>query len=98
MSIPFTQFMRPDGREKPVTVNRPSDVEILAGKVVEVGGRFTIEELMTGAVSVACEYDENDVACEIVPNGPQVPGAVDRVIRDAWFIITAITTVREEEG
>jgi hypothetical protein len=39
--------------------------------------------LTTGEVSLACETEEEDIAIEICPNGPEVPGAVDRMIRAA---------------
>lgn len=84
--IEFTQYLRPDGRERKVTIDRPAEIERLAYQIVhKLGGTFTVEELMTGEAAVACETPEDgDIALEVVPNGPQVPDAVDRMVRAAW--------------
>jgi len=89
MPIPFTQFMRPDGRKHPVTIERPPDIETLAKAIMQAGCRFEIEVLQTGAVSMEIVTDvpdpdlRNVVAIEICPNGPQVPEAVDRLVKSA---------------
>lgn len=81
-AIPFTQFLRPDGRQREVSIQRPADVADKAYKLISAGCRFEIEELTTGQVSMTVERDDPDgeaevLAMEIVPNGPRVPGAVD---------------------
>jgi hypothetical protein len=88
MSIPFTQYLRPNGRRRPMTIDRPQPIEDLASAVDIAGGKFTCEELSTGEVSVACEYGDQDIACEVCPNGPEVEAAVDRMIKTAYKRIT----------
>jgi hypothetical protein len=93
MSIPFTQYMRPDGRKVPVSVERPEEIEAAAHAFIARGGWFECEELMTGHVSLtACaivDDEPDDVAIEICRNGPEVPTAVDRLVRKASEILPA---------
>lgn len=84
MDIPFTQFMRPDGRKVPTLVDRPEPLALKAMAVIEKGGRFTCEVLMNGIVSLACEYEDGDVAMELSNNGPEVEAATDKMIEDAY--------------
>lgn len=79
--ISFTQYMRPDGRAVPVKIARPVDIAAKAEAIIARGLRFECEHLMTGDVSLTItDPDEGDVDIEVVPNGPEVPAAVDRLI------------------
>jgi hypothetical protein len=88
MGIPFTQYMLPDGRKVPVSVERPAEIEGMAQQFIEMGGRFECEMLSTGQISLTavCEIDgeEQDAEIEICANGPSVPDAVDRLVRSAF--------------
>lgn len=55
MSIPFTQFLRPDGRQRATSIDRPAEVEGLAQHLRKVGVRFEVEELTTGEVSLEAD-------------------------------------------
>lgn len=83
--IPFTQFLRPDGRKREVRIERPTPVARAALRLIEAGYRFECEELSTGhaSLTVVDPKDEVDIAIEVVPNGPEVPGAVDRLVKMA---------------
>jgi hypothetical protein len=85
MAIPFTQYLRPNGRRRDVEIDRPSDIEALARQFIESGGRYECEHLTTEEASLTAvkeiDGEEQDVAIEIVPNGPEVPAAVDRLVR-----------------
>lgn len=87
MSIPFIQYLRPNGRRTFVSIERPDEVEALARTFIDKGGRFECEELTTGHASLTAvfslENGEDDVAIEVVLNGPAVPEAVDRLVRKA---------------
>ena len=88
MAITFTQYMRPDGRKMSVDINRPADIETMALELQQAGVRLEAEVLTTGEVSFTAERDgcncEMDIDnIEVVPNGPEVPKAVDRLIRKA---------------
>jgi hypothetical protein len=80
MGIHFTQFLRPDGRRKTVTIERPPEVEANAKRIADAGLRFECEVLTTNEVSLTIADDDEDLAFEVVPNGPDVPNAVDRLL------------------
>ena len=83
----FTQFVRPYGIRRPTWVERPPDIIVKAKAVVEKGGKFEIEELGTGTVSLTVEhyqYEDGPVAIELCPNGQQILYATDRLIETAY--------------
>lgn len=84
----FTQYMRPNGEPLAVSIDRGAEIEAAALQLSVAGVRFEAEVLMNDAVSLTAERDDADgevdvLACEIVANGPGVPDAVDRLVRDA---------------
>lgn len=78
--IPFTQFLRPDGRQVPVQVHRPADIEAKARAILAAGFVFECEQLITGHVSLTIANSKEDVAIEICHNDRAVLAAVDRLI------------------
>jgi hypothetical protein len=79
--IKFTQFLMPDGRQSPVTIARPTPIADLADAIAARGFRFECEMLPTREISLTITNDDDgDVAIEVVPNGPEVPQAIDRMI------------------
>lgn len=92
--IPFTQYLRPHGRKAKVSVERPAEVAALAQQFIAMGGWFECEELSTGHASLtACmlvDDEPDDIEIQIVPNGPEVPAAVDRLVRAAVLKATEI--------
>lgn len=83
MTIPFTQFLMPNGRQVSVTIERPDSLAPLVSELLERKVRFEIEMLSTGLISMEAMRDEESLAAEICPNGPEVLLAVDRMIRAA---------------
>lgn len=83
--IRFTQYLRPDGRKRVVSIERPASVVEAAHKLIKAGYRFECEELSTGhaSLTVVDPDDEGDIAIQVVPNGPAVPDAVDRLVAEA---------------
>ena len=83
-TIPFTQYLRPDGRKTRVYVKRPMPIAARAQLIIEKGHRFECEMLQTGDVSVTVfDLDkEEDVAIRICANGPEVLDAVDSIIEE----------------
>jgi hypothetical protein len=79
-SIPFTQYMLPNGRKVDVSIERPSDIAAAAADIINRGYRFECEMLTTGDVSLTIADDDGDLDIEVVPNGKDVPAAVDRLI------------------
>jgi hypothetical protein len=82
MPIPFTQYLRPDGRKKPVTISRPAEIEQMANDIINAGYWFECEELVNGVVSFTITDDDDDHAAEVCHNGPNVPDVVDRMISE----------------
>lgn len=89
MAIPFTQYLRPNGRRVDVAIDRPKEIEDLANELMEKGVRFECEHLQTGHASLTAVHpkaekdDMGDIAIRVVPNGEAVPGAVDEVVKAA---------------
>lgn len=80
--IPFTQFLRPNGRQIEVTIERPEVIEAKARAIIAAGYRFEVEELMDGTASFTISDGEDDVAMELVKNGPGVPATVDKLVTE----------------
>ena len=89
MSIPFTQFLMPNGRKNLVTIDRPDKVEKQAEALIAANLSLEIEMLTTGEISMTVEdhSEENTVAIRVCHNGPDVPINVDDMIDEAWNII-----------
>lgn len=92
--VVFTQYLRPHGRPVCVWIERPSAVVEMASRLVASGYHFDIEELMDGHVSMTVEQntpnadgEDQPIAQELCPNGPDVPVAVDRLITRAIAVI-----------
>lgn len=81
MTIPFTQYLRPDGRKRPVDIERSPEIEAIAQRFIESGGKYECEELRTGHASLTAVKYGDDVAIELTMNGPLVPDAVDRLVK-----------------
>ena len=79
--ISFTQFLMPDGRPKHVWIERPNDIVKKAAEIRAAGFRFETEMLSDyQTISLTIAKDDGDYAIEVVPNGPSVPEAIDRMI------------------
>lgn len=93
MSIPFTQYLLPDGRRTQVLIDMPEDVEEIARRFIASGGKYECEILTTGDVSITAvkriNGEEGDVAIAVCPNGPEVPAKVDEVVRESEQFIEA---------
>ncbi len=91
--IPFTQYLRPFGRETRIWIERPAVIIEQAKAVLATGARFEIEELQDGTVSATVEHptwerkNRGPVMIELAPNGPAVPTMVDRLVESAYAIL-----------
>jgi hypothetical protein len=81
VSIPFTQYLRPNGETRDESIERSPEIEKLALEAFEKGVRYEAEVLRTGQVSFTAMLDGDAIAHEVVPNGPAVVDAVDRLVR-----------------
>ena len=79
--IEFTQYLMPHGRHETVWIERPDNVVKKAGEIREAGFRFGCEMLGDyKTISLTISDDDDDRAIEVVPNGPAIPDAIDRMI------------------
>ncbi len=92
MSIPFTQYFRPSGRPRPQSIDRPAGIERMAETVLQAGSRFEAEVLPNGLVHLDVCKDDEQLTNELVPNGPEVLDAVDRLVQSAYAKVCAKTT------
>ncbi len=80
----FTQFLMPDGRQKKVEIDVPDDVREQYDAIHAAGCRLTTEMLMTGQIAIYISdlQAEDDFFCTVIPNGPEVPKAIEKMIRE----------------
>ena len=85
MGIPFTQYLLPDGRKRDTDIERPAEIEEMALRFMEGGGRYECEILTTGEVSLTAvkeiDGEPQDVEIEVCHNGPGVGERVDDLVR-----------------
>jgi hypothetical protein len=81
----FTQFVFPHGRKKAVFIDMPHEIESMAERIVAAGFNFEIECFPdTQIVNMDCCNDDKQLACEVTQNGPDVPKAVERLVKSAF--------------
>lgn len=82
-AIPFTQFVAPHGRQKTVFIQVRPDVADKAHSLIARGLSFECEVLSTGEVSATItDPEEGDLDIVVVPNGPGVREAIERMIEE----------------
>jgi hypothetical protein len=81
-SIPFTQYLMPNGERRSIEIKRPEDIYEKAMDIIKAGHCFEAEMLRTGEISLTIfnVAEEEDVDIEVIANGPEVPLAVDRMV------------------
>lgn len=92
--IPFTQFLRPDGRRKETGLEATPEVEAKARKLIEAGCVFEIEVLNNDMVSAEvvrerknpglADEDPEVVAWAMCPNTAEVPPAIAKMVEEAF--------------
>jgi len=85
MTIPFTQYLLPNGRITRINIERPKEIEELAHRFIHSGGRYECEILTTGMVSITAvkkvDGEEQDVAIAVGQNETgEVGQLVDSVV------------------
>ena len=81
-TVPFTQYLRPDGEKRAMEIEVPDDIAAKAKLIIEAGFRFEIEELMNGKISMTVSDDDADYTHEICANGHAVPDHVHKLITE----------------
>ena len=81
--IAFTQYMQPDGRKVVMACPAAPEIAQMAREVISHGLVFEAEVLMTREVSFTVSDGEEDKFIEVCANGPQVRGAIEKLVRNA---------------
>ena len=81
--IPFTQYLRPDGRKRSTFISVHTDVAKKARSIMARGLAFECEVLATGEASFTItDPEEGDLDIRVVPNGPGVRDAIECMVRE----------------
>lgn len=82
--IQFTQYLRPNGRPRLVTITLDEEAEDKARRIRAAGFVFEIEELTNGMVSatIADPEQDEDLVFSITANGPEVPVGLRKMIME----------------
>ena len=84
MSIPFTQYVPPNGMQVPVLFDASEEIERKAHELIAAGYSFGVEALSTGIISITCSIDDEDIAIQLSQNGPDILERVDAMVNDAY--------------
>lgn len=82
VTVPFTQYLRPDGRQRAVTIEVPDHLSEKVKRILDAGLVFECEELSTGICSFTITSPEQDELIKLCPNGPKVPATVVALIEE----------------
>ena len=85
--IPFTQFLLPNGQKRQGNFERPKHIEDMADFCINKGARFTAEMLQTGHISLACEFEDEDITIELSFNGKEIMDSIDKLVTESFEII-----------
>jgi len=98
--VEIMQFMRP--RPAKMNCNLQKAVEHKYREMKRTGARLTAEVLATGQVSLCIEESRlGDFLSEVVPNGPEVPRALERMLAQfnaSRFRLWCLAQNEEESG
>lgn len=81
MKLTVTQFMRPDGRRKPITLEIPDDCKSKVEEFQACGCEITCEQMMNGQAVQYISHDEGDFAIEMSNSGKDADAALLKMIR-----------------
>lgn len=85
-SVPFTQYLFPNGRTRPLIVTTSDSISEKAKSIIAKGYQFEAEIVPSNLVSLTIfnTKTEEDEYIEICSNGPSVIKAVDKLVLDAY--------------
>jgi hypothetical protein len=87
--IPFTQYLRPNGKAQQVYFQADQETYNLAQTLLDRGFAFEAEVLTTGEVSLTVSDGEEDIAIQVCPNGPGIENFVNALVREAIAVADA---------
>lgn len=84
IDVPFTQYLLPDGRQKPIIKEVSDEVGEKALAFIARGGKFECEMLQNGIISFTANLNDEDIAIHLSENNEAVLTAVDLLIAEAF--------------
>lgn len=90
--IPFTQYLRPDGRQIMVQAPMPTGYDVRVEAILDHGWEFECEVLTSGHVSLTVSDGDEDVAGPFI--GPNDDEAVMNNLKQ--LIVQATARLNEE--
>ena len=86
MQVDVMQYLKPDGRQTPATVELPDAHKKAYQRMIDSGCRFEAEVLTTGEVSMTVSDGEEDIDINVSENGPLVlVGMSEMLERELWL-------------
>lgn len=83
--VTFTQYVLPHGRRREESIERPTEIEAIAERFIESGGRYECEVLTTGHVSLTAVKEvggeQQDVEIIVCDNDYHISERVDELVR-----------------
>lgn len=98
-TVPFTQYLLPDGRKAPVLFETDKEHSAKGAAIRAAGFEFEIEMLTTGAVSatIVDPISEEDVDIVVASNGPTSSAAINAMI-DRFHASMGARRAGDDEG
>lgn len=92
--IPFLR-VQPTGPVVVQHIERPTQIEVLAGSFITRGGRYLVTlmddgEVRLGAVIEGADGEPYELVSGRAPNGVMLPLEVDRVVRESVRILDLV--------
>lgn len=82
MSIPFTQYVLPNGKRKSLEITRPAEIMRKAYAILAAGYHFECEQLRDGIWSYTIGDNKGDYAQELSHHGPTETVAIDTMVTE----------------
>lgn len=96
MTIPVTQYLRPNRRKRQLHIEcSPEVTEMALTAINRDNAHFTAEELLNGMISLTCEHENNDIAIRLSHNDESVLKAFEEVVRNAFKILEELNAEEE---
>lgn len=90
MSVPFTQYHRPNGTQTQIKFERHHQIEGMAQELIEKGYTFSCELVNDKIMSFTVGNENGDIACRLSrPDSALIGSVVDLLIGEAHNIAAA---------
>ena len=81
--VPFTQYIRPNGKIRAVLFPTTAEVQKKANEINDAGFLLTVEDIGNSLVNVCICDDDRDYVNEVKQNNSTLPAQIDNMIMHA---------------